>query len=42
MGASLSMKDIEDIKISPIIFKNTLYGMIVFFSSLYVGYKLYK
>jgi len=41
MGSSLTMSDIEDIKLSPDIFINTLYGIVMVLSSLYIGYTLY-
>uniref|UniRef100_A0A6C0J7V5 Uncharacterized protein n=1 Tax=viral metagenome TaxID=1070528 RepID=A0A6C0J7V5_9ZZZZ len=41
MGSPLSMTEIEDIKLSHVGLKNTIYGMVLFLSSLYIGYTLY-
>ena len=41
MGSPLSMADIEDIELSPDALKNTLYGMVLFLSSWYIGYNYY-
>ena len=41
MGSPLSMVDIEDIELSSVILKNTLCGIVLFLSSLYIGYNYY-